>query len=109
VQHLPDQVSHDAHCPTVGVHGRHKVSLAAGSNLAVTLGECTEVATYHHQAVDRLGAGLVATGWADDGTVEAMELSAARWVRGVQWHPEVHDGGYLFAEFVAACATAMGR
>jgi putative glutamine amidotransferase len=46
----------------------------------------------------------VATGWAADGTVEALEHADAAWVVGVQWHPEVHDGGPLFAGFVAACA-----
>lgn len=104
VQHLPDVVGHDGHSQVVGQHGRHDVRLARGSRLGRLLGEGTPVATYHHQAVDRLGAGLVATGWAADGTVEALEHADAAWVVGVQWHPEVHDGGALFAGFVAACA-----
>ena len=51
--------------------------------------EETYVPTYHHQAVDRLGAGLVASAHAADGTVEAVELPSAGWVLGVQWHPEM--------------------
>lgn len=104
LQHLPDQIGSDQHCPTVGVHGRHPVSFAAGSGLASILGERAVVATYHHQAVRRLGERLTATGWAADGTVEAVEYAGAGWVVGVQWHPEVHDGQLLFAAFVQAAA-----
>jgi putative glutamine amidotransferase len=102
-QHLPDVVGDDTHCPTIGVHGRHGVRLGAGTRVSALLGSNTTVATYHHQAIDRLGAGLVASGWADDGTIEAVELDTAAWVVGVQWHPEVHDGAPLFAGFRAAC------
>jgi putative glutamine amidotransferase len=105
VQHLPDLVGHDGHCAVVGVHGRHKISTAAGSLVAAAHGERVDVATYHHQAVDELAAGLVATAWADDTTIEAAELTGSTWVVGVQWHPEVHDGEPLFAAFVAACAS----
>jgi putative glutamine amidotransferase len=45
----------------------------------------------------------VATGWAEDGTVEAVERDGRAWVVGVQWHPEVHDGERLFAGLRAAC------
>ncbi len=106
IQHLPDVVGGDAHCPTVGVHGRHDVDLAPASRLAALVGPRAVVATYHHQAVDRLGTGLVATGWADDGIVEAVETDGPEWVVGVQWHPEVHDGARLFGGFLAACGAA---
>jgi putative glutamine amidotransferase len=43
--------------------------------------------SWHHQAVDRCGAGLVVTGRASDGVVEAVEIPGAP-VLGVQWHPE---------------------
>jgi putative glutamine amidotransferase len=105
VQHLPEVVGNESHRPTVGAHGRHAVRLAADSRLAALLGERTDVATYHHQAVDRLPDSVHATGWADDGTVEAFELRAAGWAIGVQWHPEVHDGALLFQAFVSACAS----
>ncbi|HEX4430317.1 MAG TPA: gamma-glutamyl-gamma-aminobutyrate hydrolase family protein [Frankiaceae bacterium] len=104
VQHLPDEVGSEVHCPTVGVHGRHPVSFAPGSRLGAVLGTQTEVATYHHQGVDTLPAATKAIGWAPDGTVEAFEVCGAAWAFGVQWHPEVHDGQALFADFVAACA-----
>jgi putative glutamine amidotransferase len=112
VQHLPDVVGHDGHCPVVGEHGRHEVRLDGSSRIGRLLGERAVVATYHHQAVGRLGAGLLATGWAADGTVEALETEPGadeRWVAGVQWHPEVHDGAALFAGFVNACAAHRDR
>jgi gamma-glutamyl-gamma-aminobutyrate hydrolase PuuD len=60
-----------------------------------------DVATHHHQAVDRVGRGLVVVARAEDGTVEAVE-DARRFVVGVQWHPEADDDGRLFQALVAA-------
>ncbi|MGH8959848.1 MAG: gamma-glutamyl-gamma-aminobutyrate hydrolase family protein [Jatrophihabitantaceae bacterium] len=102
IQHLPDAVGSDVHCPVVGEHGRHDVTFAAGSRAAAMFGTDATVATYHHQAVHRLGAGLVPTGWAIDGTVEAIEVPGPGWVVAVQWHPEVHEGEPLFDGFIAA-------
>jgi putative glutamine amidotransferase len=59
----------------------------------------------HHQAADRLGAGVRAVGWAADGTIEAIEVDGHPEVIAVQWHPEllerdpVNQG--LFRELVA--------
>ncbi len=105
VQHLPDRVGHDGHCPVLGVHGRHAVRVAEGTRLGAILGASADVATHHHQAVDTLGAGLIPTAWTDDGAIEAAELPDATWVMGVQWHPEVHDRDPLFAAFAGACAA----
>jgi putative glutamine amidotransferase len=101
-QHLPDVVGSDIHAPLVGAHGRHSVRIAAGSRLAATCGERVEIATHHHQAADRLGEGLVACGWADDGIVEAVEVVGRSWAFGVQWHPEAYGGAPLFAALVEA-------
>ncbi|MDT4921560.1 MAG: putative glutamine amidotransferase [Pseudonocardiales bacterium] len=103
IQHLPDEVGSDLHCPLVGEHGRHPVEVAAGSVLAGIVGARQDIATYHHQAVRRLGTGLTATAWAADGVVEAVELGNRSWVHGVQWHPEAHEGHALFTAFVDAC------
>jgi len=69
--------------------------------------DAKEANSLHHQAVDRLGAGLTVSGRAADGTVEALELPAARWCLGVQWHPELLPDDSrelgLFKEFVDAC------
>lgn len=47
------------------------------------------VNSYHHQAVDRLADGLVATAYNPDGLIEAYERPASRFLMAVQWHPEV--------------------
>lgn len=84
----PGAVHHD---PDAGRAARsHAVRLEGGSRAAAALGGTELVVnSIHHQAVDRLGSGLVASGWSEDGLVEAVESPAgAPWLLGVQWHPE---------------------
>ncbi len=102
VQHLPDVVGSDAHVPSPGTYGDNAVSIAPGSRLARLVGTEATWACHHHQAVDRLGEGLTPVAWAMDGTVEAAELDGARFVVGVQGHPEVGDDARLFAGLVEA-------
>jgi len=81
VQHLNE---------TTVAHRRamHRVTLDAGCATAIVMGGQTfEVSSYHHQAVDQLGAGLRVVGRADDGCIEAVEHRSAP-VLAVQWHPE---------------------
>jgi putative glutamine amidotransferase len=113
-QHLPDLVGGDVHSPDPGGYGTHEVSVAPGSRLASILHrtDLTDhlpvlVPTHHHQAVDRLGEGLVATAWATDGIIEAAELDPARhpFAVAVQWHPEAGQDLSLFR----ALATASAR
>ncbi|BBC37875.1 Class I glutamine amidotransferase [Streptomyces graminofaciens] len=85
IQHIDDHVTQ------VGVFGRHPVKPVPGTRYAEIAAEETAVPTYHHQAVDRLGEGLLASAYAEDGTVEAIELNGRRWVLGVQWHPEMGE------------------
>jgi len=112
-QHLPDVVGNDSHSPQESGYGSHKVSVAAGSHLAAILGRSeAAVPTHHHQAIDRLGAGLVATAWTDDGVLEAVEFGQAadgnldRFMVAVQWHPEAGDDPSLFAALIAAASQA---
>ncbi|WP_406723072.1 gamma-glutamyl-gamma-aminobutyrate hydrolase family protein [Streptomyces althioticus] len=81
----------DGHAEVPGVFGRHPVKPVPGTRYADTVPEEASVPTYHHQAVDRLGTGLIPSAYAEDGTVEAVELPAPAWVLGVQWHPEMGD------------------
>ncbi|MCB1273645.1 MAG: gamma-glutamyl-gamma-aminobutyrate hydrolase family protein [Leucobacter sp.] len=68
----------------------HEVALDPDSRLAAVMGvESLPVSSYHHQAIDRVGAGLRAVGTAPDGVVEALELEdPAAELLAVQWHPE---------------------
>jgi putative glutamine amidotransferase len=72
--------------PTDGSHD-HVVTFEPGSVVADLLGVSAVTNSWHHQAVDRCGAGLVVTGRARDGVVEAVEIPGEP-VLGVQWHPE---------------------
>lgn len=70
-------------------HRRHRVAVEPGTALARIVGEALDVSCYHHQCLDRLGAGLRVIARSDDGVVEAVEAGdAAGWFLGVQWHPE---------------------
>jgi len=82
-----------------------RVRLDPESALAATMGTCELVVrTGHHQAVDQVGSGLRAVGWADDGVIEAVEHQEFDAV-GVQWHPEQESASHddrrrMFAAFV---------
>ncbi len=83
-----------------------QVILEPGSTIHQILGrDRLAVRSGHHQAVNRLGAGLVVSARAEDGIIEGTELPSATWVVGVQWHPEDDDGSAsdrraLFTAFV---------
>jgi putative glutamine amidotransferase len=113
-QHLPDVVG-DAitHRQTVdGGVPTHPVTILPGSRLAAVLGTTrVSVNSFHHQAVDRLGTGLLACAWAPDGTIEAIEDPEQPFVLGVQWHAETLRGipgqPALFEELVSSAAGSI--
>ena len=95
--HLPDVPGMQVHgVPLDQTQTIHDVIVEPGSRLsAVTKAERVASLSHHHQGIDRLGEGLVATGRTEDGLVEAIERiapdpedPAAPWMLGVQWHPE---------------------
>ncbi|MFF7771605.1 gamma-glutamyl-gamma-aminobutyrate hydrolase family protein [Streptomyces massasporeus] len=100
VQHI------DGHAEAVGVFGGHGVKPVPGSLYAGVVPEESFVPTYHHQAVDRLGEGLVPSAYAADGTVEAVELPSADWVLGVQWHPEMGEDVRVMRALVEAATRS---
>jgi putative glutamine amidotransferase len=66
----------------------HDVKLAGGSAIARAAdADVVACSSHHHQGADRLGEGVVATGWSEDELVEAIERETG-WMVGVQWHPE---------------------
>lgn len=112
-QHLPD---------LVGAHLRHRqdehasipthvVKTAPRSTVRAVLGGSPiAVNSFHHQAVHDLGAGLVATAWAPDGTIEAVEEVGSRLVLGVQWHAEgLRAHTPLFELLVDAAGSATAQ
>ncbi|MBM3679448.1 MAG: gamma-glutamyl-gamma-aminobutyrate hydrolase family protein, partial [Actinobacteria bacterium] len=109
VQHLPDVVGSEAHRETLGVFSAHPVEVGAGTRLAAILGERHDgVASSHHQAAGRVGAGLVETAWAADGTVEGIEDPSCRFAVGVLWHPERDEDKALFEALVSEAIAYRG-
>ena len=106
VQHLGDQLDLTPHRDVVGVFTSHPVEGGEGTLLERIVGRRSfDIASHHHQSVDALGEGLVATATAPDGVVEAVEASDGSFCLGVQWHPEERldpEGLDLVRAFVAA-------
>ncbi len=107
----------EAQCAGAGAHqqsekkysGGHRITVQNGTQLhAIVRQRSLEVNTTHHQAVKKLGRGLVVSAFADDGVIEAIESTRHRFVLGVQWHPEVlarrKAQQSIFAAFVKCCA-----
>ncbi|MEU6094704.1 gamma-glutamyl-gamma-aminobutyrate hydrolase family protein [Streptomyces sp. NPDC047079] len=99
VQHI------DGHVDRVGEFGRHTVKPVPGTRYARVAPQSVSVPTHHHQAVDRLGQGLVVSAYAEDGIIEAVERPGADWVLGVQWHPEMGEDVRVMGALVRAAAT----
>ncbi|RNE63613.1 gamma-glutamyl-gamma-aminobutyrate hydrolase family protein [Cryobacterium tepidiphilum] len=88
-QHIGDGGIHrNAFVPIEQVLATHAVTLHDDSRLAGIHGGSTIlVESAHHQAVARVGVGLVPAAVAPDGIIEALEHVSAP-IIGVQWHPE---------------------
>ena len=109
-EHLPDVVGESIkHRLPPREPTPHPVTLVEETGLARLLGQSTfDAASWHHQAVDRAGRGLVVSAHAADGTIEALELPDHPWLYAVQWHPELTAETdpiqqTLFNELVTAC------
>jgi putative glutamine amidotransferase len=95
----------DPHLPERGTFGRHPIEVSGGKLHELAGDAFPEVSSHHHQSFGRIGDGLVATGRAPDGLVEALEDPGRDFVLGVLWHPEedAHAGGApLFRGLVEA-------
>jgi putative glutamine amidotransferase len=114
-QHLPERLGHEHHRRVAGSFdgADHDVRLLAGSLAARAAGEELHATkSHHHQGVDRVGDGLLVTGWAQiDELPEAIEAPGNRFALGVQWHPEADERSRLIAALVehAAAARAAAR
>jgi len=109
-QHLPELLHHEEHRRVLGSFdgADHDVRLAPGSLAARAAGEELHATkSHHHQGVDRVGEGLVVTGWSQlDDLPEALEVPGNRFSLGVQWHPEADEKSRLIGALVVAAAAA---
>lgn len=108
---VPDAIKHEQGAPRE--RASHRVRLLENtklSNIASTVDVLTN--SHHHQAIESVGADLVATAWSSDGVIEAIEDPRSdRFVMAVQWHPELgweSDGlsQRLFRTFVNEAVSA---
>ena len=102
---IPDAIKHEQGTPRE--RASHRVRLLENTKLANIAGAVDAIVnSHHHQAIESVGADLVATAWASDGVIEAIEDPRPdRFVMAVQWHPELgweNDGlsQRLFRTFV---------
>ena len=101
IQHLPEQIGNDVHKQVPGEFAVHPVEVKEGSVLEAIVGSTPgEVTSHHHQALGRVGDGLVESAWAADGTLEGVEDPSSRFLVGVQWHPEASEDAALFEALV---------
>ena len=115
-QHLPDLpgVGRDHRQREPGEATSHKIELEPGTKLRELIGrERIEVNSLHHQAVDRLGEGLVASAFSADRVIEAIEDPGEPFLVGVQWHAEFlverESEHRLFSAFIAAAREYRRR
>ena len=107
LQHVPEVVDHDDHQIAAGTFVDREVRCEPGTLTAATFGEHPTVSCSHHQAIDELGEGLVATAWSVEAAgvpsvIEAVERPDSRFLLSVQWHPEESGDLRPFAALVEA-------
>ncbi|MEO1017637.1 MAG: gamma-glutamyl-gamma-aminobutyrate hydrolase family protein [Pseudomonadota bacterium] len=91
IQHIPDEIegalAHEQ--PNPRTEPGHDVEVEKGSKLYEFVGTTRiQVNSAHHQAAKAMGPGVIVSGRAPDGVIEAIEAPAYRFCLGVQWHPE---------------------
>src|SRR5215210_6332336 len=98
----------ELHRHTPGAFTDHRVKLEPGSLAErVVGGELTEVKSAHHQGLEELGEGVAASGYADDGIVEALELPDKTFAAGVLWHPEEDERSRVIGSLVDEARDRM--
>ena len=91
LQHVPDVIGDSRYQKGQGEFSMMEVDIVPGTALHHLYQGASRVgpaAMYHHQAIDRVGAGLRVSAWSPDRLVEAVELEDYPFGIAVQWHPE---------------------
>ncbi len=115
-QHIPDDLP-EAEVHSIASEKKresrivHTLRIDANSKLTKILGS-EELGSndYHHQAINKLGDGLIATAWTSDGVIEGLEMPTQTYVVAIQSHPESLEESIepewrkLFTSFVAAAS-----
>jgi putative glutamine amidotransferase len=114
VSQHPGAIKHEQGAPRD--RHSHEVRLVADSIAGQAANaETAPVNSHHHQAIETVGRELVATAWAPDGLVEAVEDPRGdRFVMGVQWHPEIgwerdRFSQALFNRFIAEARSYAAK
>ncbi len=112
IQHIPDIVAdclaHEQ--PNPRTEPGHKVDVVANTLLSRLAGGAATLAvnSAHHQAAAAVGEGVVISGRAPDGVIEAIEFPKKRFCLGVQWHPEYSIStadDVIFQSLIKACES----
>jgi len=101
-------LSHYGGDPIKGID--HLVNIYQDSLLFDILGrQKIKCNSSHHQAIDKVGKGLIVSAQTADGIIEGLELAGYPFLLSVQWHPERifkrSHSRRLFQAFISA-ATA---
>lgn len=72
----------------------HTVKTVAGSKVNKILGDETQINSFHHLCVKDVAPGFIASAYAKDGAIEAIEKTGDHFIMGVQWHPEMLAKNY---------------
>lgn len=86
----------------------HTIDIVPDSLLYSLFGGSIRVNSFHHQAINQLGKGVIATAHSKDGIIEGIQLNSKPFVIGVQWHPEIMLSTSatmlsLFQKFISCC------
>ncbi|SVC12732.1 uncharacterized protein METZ01_LOCUS265586, partial [marine metagenome] len=98
----PEALQHEQ--PNPRDETSHQVNIKKNTKLNIIIKKIViEVNSAHHQAVNKVGNNLIASGHALDGTIESIEHIKHNWCIGVQWHPEfliTNEDNLLIENFV---------
>lgn len=95
---VPNAIKHEQGPPRD--RPSHRIRMSENTRISEIGGTVDAlVNSHHHQAIESIGADLVATGWSTDGVVEALEDARPdRFIVAVQWHPELGWQNDLFSQ-----------